>query len=337
MANKVSAQAMGTRGTPGRLGPLWTYLFRLLPPRLSDYVLQNWSGQRLVIAVPYLWLLIFFLVPFLIVLYISFAGAAPPESKLPYSPVLSWVEDSGLQIKLLFQSYNYLLHDPLYVSAWGYSIKLAAFSTLLCLGIGYPMAYAISKAEPTMRNIFLMLIVLPFWTSFLLRVYAWIGLLKTDGVINQFLQWTGITSEPIGMMNTNFAVYIGIVYSYLPFMILPLYSNLEKHDNTLLEAANDLGAGPIRTFLRVTLPLSMPGIIAGSLLVFIPAVGEYVIPSLLGRTDQLMIATLLSNEFNLNRDWPKASAVAIAMLLVLIVPIMVFQHFQNKELAAAKR
>jgi putrescine transport system permease protein len=337
MASKASVQAMGTRGTPGRLGPLWTFFFRYGPPRWSDYVLQHWSGRRLVIAVPYLWLLIFFLVPFIIVLSISFAGPAELESRLPYIPIVQWVEEGGVQLKLMFQSYDYLLHDPLYVSAWGYSIKLAAISTLFCLALGYPMAYAIARAEPTMRNVFLMLVVLPFWTSFLLRVYAWIGLLKTDGVINQFLQWTGITSEPIGMMNTNFAVYIGIVYSYLPFMILPLYSNLEKHDNTLLEAASDLGAGPIRTFLRVTLPLSMPGVIAGSLLVFIPAVGEYVIPSLLGRTDQLMIATLLSNEFYLNRDWPKASAVAIAMLLVLIVPIMIFQHFQNKELRAAKR
>ncbi|HET7810193.1 MAG TPA: ABC transporter permease subunit, partial [Steroidobacteraceae bacterium] len=213
----------------------------------------------------------------------------------------------------------------------------AAISTLLCLCIGYPMAYAIARAEPTYRNVFLMLVILPFWTSFLLRVYAWIGLLKTDGVINQVLRGLGIIDEPLAMMNTNFAVYIGIVYSYLPFMILPLYSNLEKHDLTLLEAASDLGASPVRAFTRITLPLSFPGIVAGSLLVFIPAVGEYVIPSLLGRTDQLMIAKLLSDEFFLNRDWPKASAVAIVMLLLLVVPIMIFQHFQNKELQAQKR
>jgi putrescine transport system permease protein len=200
------------------------------------------------------------------------------------------------------------------------------------------MAYAIARAPPTQRNIFLLLIILPFWTSFLLRVYAWIGLLKTDGLINTVVfKWLGIVDEPLAMMNTSFAVYIGIVYSYLPFMILPLYSNLEKHDNTLLEAAQDLGAGPIRSFLRVTLPLSFPGIVAGSLLVFIPAVGEYVIPSLLGRTDQLMVAKLLSDEFFLNRDWPRASAVAIAMLLLLVVPIMIFQRFQNKELQAQKK
>jgi putrescine transport system permease protein len=200
------------------------------------------------------------------------------------------------------------------------------------------MAYAIARSPSTQRNVLLLLIILPFWTSFLLRVYAWVGLLKTDGLINQVVfKWLGIVDEPLAMMNTSFAVYIGIVYSYLPFMILPLYSNLEKHDNTLLEAAQDLGAGPIRSFLRVTLPLSFPGVVAGSLLVFIPAVGEYVIPTLLGRTDQLMVAKLLSDEFFLNRDWPKASAVAIAMLLLLVVPIMVFQRFQNKELQAQKK
>jgi putrescine transport system permease protein len=299
-------------------------------------VLRNWAGKRLVIAVPYLWLLIFFLVPFLIVLKISFAEFSP-LGRPPYEPVFQWLEEGALQIRLLIGSYQYLLNEPLYVSAWIYSIKVAAFSTLLCLALGYPMAYAIARAEPTYRNIFLMLVILPFWTSFLLRVYAWIGLLKTDGVINNVLMFFGVIQEPLAMMNTSFAVYIGIVYSYLPFMILPLYSNLEKHDNTLLEAAQDLGAGPVKSFLRITLPLSFPGIVAGSLLVFIPAVGEYVIPSLLGRTDQLMVAKLLSDEFFMNRDWPKASAVAIAMLLLLVVPIMIFQHFQNKELQGHKR
>jgi putrescine transport system permease protein len=208
---------------------------------------------------------------------------------------------------------------------------------VFCLMLGYPMAYAIARSTPTYRSIFLMLIILPFWTSFLLRVYAWIGLLKNDGVINNMLLAVGLIDEPLTMMNTSFAVYMGIVYSYLPFMILPLYSNLEKHDLTLLEAASDLGAGPVKAFMRITLPLSMPGVVAGSLLVFIPAVGEYVIPSLLGRSDQLMIARLLADEFFLNRDWPKASAVAIAMLLLLVVPIMIFQRFQNKELEAQKR
>jgi len=333
---KPAGPNVATRDSLGLIGPLWELLLRFGPPRWSRYVLQNWSGQRLVIAVPYLWLLIFFLVPFLIVLKISFAEFSP-LGRPPYEPVFQWLEEGALQIKLLIGSYVYLLNEPLYVSAWIYSIKVAAISTLLCLCLGYPMAYAISRAEPTYRNVFLMLIILPFWTSFLLRVYAWIGLLKTDGVINNVLQFFGIIDEPLAMMNTSFAVYIGIVYSYLPFMILPLYSNLEKHDNTLLEAAQDLGAGPIKSFMRVTLPLSFPGIVAGALLVFIPAVGEYVIPSLLGRTDQLMVAKLLSDEFFLNRDWPKASAVAIAMLLLLVVPIMIFQRFQNKELQAAKK
>jgi putrescine transport system permease protein len=333
---KPAARNLGSRDDYGRLSPLWTFLLKYGPPRWSEYVVKHWTGQRLVIAVPYLWLLIFFLVPFLIVLKISFAEFSP-LNRPPYEPVFRWLEEGALQIKLLIGSYVYLLNEPLYVSSWIYSIKVAFFSTLLCLMLGYPMAYAISRATPTYRNVFLLLIILPFWTSFLLRVYAWIGLLKTDGVINNVLEFLGIINEPLAMMNTSFAVYIGIVYSYLPFMILPLYSNLEKHDNTLLEAAQDLGAGPIKSFLRVTLPLSFPGIVAGSLLVFIPAVGEYVIPSLLGRTDQLMVAKLLSDEFFLNRDWPKASAVAIAMLLLLVVPIMIFQRFQNKELQAARK
>jgi putrescine transport system permease protein len=331
-----SVGARMSRAAPGRLGPLWTFFFRFGPPRWSEYVLRNWSGQRLVIAVPYLWLLVFFLIPFLIVLKISFAEFSP-LGRPPYEPVFQWMEEGALQIKLLIGSYVYLFNEPLYVSAWVYSIKVAFVSTLLCLALGYPMAYAIARAEPTYRNLFLMLVILPFWTSFLLRVYAWIGLLKTDGVINNVLQGLGLIDAPLAMMNTSFAVYVGIVYSYLPFMILPLYSNLEKHDLTLLEAAQDLGAGPVKSFLRITLPLSFPGIVAGSLLVFIPAVGEYVIPSLLGRTDQLMVAKLLSDEFFMNRDWPKASAVAIAMLLLLVVPIMIFQRFQNKELQAQRR
>jgi putrescine transport system permease protein len=325
-----------SRAQPGRLGPLWTFFFRYGPPRWSEYVMRSWSGKRLVIAVPYLWLLVFFLIPFLIVLKISFAEFAP-LGRPPYEAIFQWVEQTALNIKLQMSSYVYLFNEPLYVSSWIYSIKVAFFSTLFCLAIGYPMAYAIARSQPSTRALLLLLVILPFWTSFLLRVYAWIGLLKNDGVINNVLMGVGIIDQPLAMMNTSFAVYIGIVYSYLPFMILPLYSNLEKHDLTLLEAAQDLGAGPVKSFLRVTLPLSVPGIVAGSLLVFIPAVGEYVIPSLLGRSDQLMIARLLSDEFFLNRDWPRASAVAIAMLLLLVVPIMIFQHFQNKELQAQKK
>jgi putrescine transport system permease protein len=319
-----------------RVGPLWELFFRFGPPRWSRYIRSNWAGQRLVIAVPYLWLLVFFLVPFLIVLKISFAEFAP-LGRPPFEPIARFLENGALQFNLLFSSYDYLLHEPLYVSAWLYSLKVAFISTVVSLMVAYPMAYAIARSSPSTRNVLLLLIILPFWTSFLLRVYAWIGLLKTDGVINNVLMTLGIINEPLAMMNTSFAVYVGIVYSYLPFMILPLYSNLEKHDHTLLEAAQDLGAGPIRSFFRITLPLSLPGVIAGSLLVFIPAVGEYVIPTLLGRTDQLMVASLLSDEFFRNRDWPRASAVAIAMLLLLVVPIMIFQYFQSREMKAARR
>jgi putrescine transport system permease protein len=239
----TAARALQANET-GRLGPLWTFLFRYGPPRWTEYVLRNWSGQRLVIAVPYLWLLVFFLVPFLIVLKISFAEFSA-LGRPPYEPVfdfrlLNGARKGVLQVKVMIGSYFYLFNEPLYVSSWLYSIKVAFFSTVMCLLLGYPMAYAIARSQPTYRNLFLMLVILPFWTSFLLRVYAWIGLLKNDGVINNVLQWLGIIDEPLAMMNTSFAVYIGIVYSYLPFMILPLYSNLEK---TRSHAARG-GAGP---------------------------------------------------------------------------------------------
>lgn len=280
------------------------------------------------------WLIVLFLIPFIIVFKISFAEVrlAMP----PYTPLLEWLNGRLVAVKLNFSNYHYLFTDALYVSSYLYSLKVAAVSTLLCLLLGYPMAYSIARASPTSRNVLLMLIVLPFWTSFLLRVYAWIGLLKTNGVINNVLMGLGIIHEPLTMLQTDFAVYIGIVYSYLPFMILPLYSNLEKHDLTLIEAAADLGARPFTVFRRITLPQSMPGIIAGSLLVFIPAVGEYVIPSLLGRTDQLMIGRVLSDEFFENRDWPVASSVTIFMLALLVVPIMLFQRFEKRTLEAGK-
>jgi putrescine transport system permease protein len=294
--------------------------------------LRKYAGRRFVIAVPYLWLIVLFLIPFIIVFKISFS-----ESRMampPYAPLIEWRDGVIVGIKLYFSNYRFLFTDRLYASAYLYSIKVAAVSTLWCLLIGYPMAYAIARASAAWKNLLLMLIILPFWTSFLLRVYAWIGLLKSNGVINNVLLGLGIIHEPLTLMQTDFAVYVGIVYSYLPFMILPLYANLEKHDATLLEAAADLGARPWRAFLRVTVPLSMPGILAGCLLVFIPAVGEYVIPSLLGRTDQLMIGRVLSDEFFANRDWPVASAVAILILLLLVVPIMLFQRVQKSELEA---
>jgi putrescine transport system permease protein len=291
------------------------------------------SGRWVVAGIPILWLLILFLIPFIIVFRISLS-----EVRLaipPYTPLFTWHHGSP-SLQLHWSSYAFLFTDSLYVSSYLYSLKVAAISTLCCLLIGYPMAYAIAHASPASRSVLLMLIVLPFWTSFLLRVYAWIGLLKNNGVINNVLLWLGVIHEPLALLQTDFAVYIGIVYSYLPFMILPLYANLEKHDGALLEAAADLGARPMRAFLRITLPQSLAGILAGSLLVFIPAVGEYVIPTLLGRTDQLMIGRVLSDEFFENRDWPVASAVAILVLLLLVIPIMWFQRLERRELEEAK-
>src|SRR5580692_254917 len=291
----------------------------------------NQRGRRLVAGIPLAWLILLFLLPFLIVLKLSFSQerlAIPP-----YAPFLEWLD--GLPHPALhINNYTFLFTDPLYISAYLYSLKVAAVSTVFCLLLGYPMAYVIARAAGTWRSVLLMLIVLPFWTSFLLRVYAWIGLLKHNGVINNILLYLGVIHQPLTMLQTDFAVYVGIVYSYLPFMILPLYANLEKHDAALLEAAADLGARPLTAFLRVTLPQSVPGILAGCLLVFIPAVGEYVVPSLLGRTDQLMIGRVLSDEFFANRDWPLASSVAILMLLLLVVPIVLFQRVQGRELEA---
>jgi putrescine transport system permease protein len=283
-------------------------------------LLPRHFGRNAVRSVPMLWLLLFFLVPFLIVLKISFSEAllAMP----PYAPLYEWSRDRVLAIQLHLANYHFLFTDPLYLDSFLYSIKVAAVSTALCLLLGYPMALCITRASPARRNLLLMLVILPFWTSFLLRVYAWIGLLKEDGLINSLLLDLHLIGTPIPMVNTSFAVYVGIVYSYLPFMVLPLYANLEKHDASLLEAAADLGAPPWRAFLRVTWPLSIPGVVAGSLLVFIPAVGEYVIPTLLGSANQIMIGRVLSDEFFENRDWPVASAVAIVILIVLLGPIL---------------
>ena len=299
----------------------------LILTRFAGYL--GIKPRSAVILIPYLWLLLFFVVPFIIVLKISFSEAIIAQP--PFTPLLT---DHGLDVK--FKSYSYMFTDPLYWKAYLNSTKVAFISTLLCLLIGYPMAYGIARASSNWRNILLMMVILPFWTSFLIRVYAWIGILKNEGVINNILLWFGIIDNPLIMMNTNFAVYVGIVYSYLPFMILPLYANLEKMDLSLLEAAADLGCRPLKAFFVITVRLSLPGIIAGSMLVFIPAVGEFVIPELLGGPDSLMIGRVLYNEFFSNRDWPVASAVAIAILILLVVPLMIFQHYQNKQLEAAK-
>jgi putrescine transport system permease protein len=301
-----------------------------LKKRLLHSLQHNWKS--VVVFVPYFWLLLFFLAPFLIVLKISLAEATIASP--PFLPMTEWVDEGIIQVKLVFENFIYLWEDDLYFKTYLNSVKISSISTVFCLLIGYPMAYAIVRASPTYKNLLLMLIILPFWTSFLLRVYAWMGLLADQGTINNLLIFLGIIDEPMRLLYTPFAVYVGIVYTYLPFMILPLYANMEKLDLTLREAAADLGAKPAMTFLTVTLPLTIPGIIAGSLLVFIPATGEFVIPSLLGGGNVLMIGHLLYNEFAANIDWPVASAVAIALLIVLVLPMMLYQHVQAKEVGS---
>lgn len=286
------------------------------------------NGRWLVLAVPTIWLLIFFLAPFLVVFKIAFSEAA--IARPPYTSLITW-DEGRLLLTLNFGNFQYLWEDSLYLLAYLSSIKIAFFSTVFALLIGYPMAYYIARSDERLRNILLMLVILPFWTSFLLRVYAWIGFLKGNGLINNFLIWLGVIDDPLVMMQTDFAVYVGIVYTYLPFMILPLYANLVKLDGALLEASADLGAKPLVTFFSITLPLSMPGIIAGSMLVFIPAIGEYVIPALLGGPDTLMIGKILWSEFFSNRDWPVASAVAMAMLILLVVPIMFLRRTEEQK------
>ncbi|TGG91449.1 ABC transporter permease subunit [Natronospirillum operosum] len=282
-----------------------------------------------VISSPYLWMLLFFLLPFIIVARISVAEAQ--LSIPPFSALFQWAADR-LTIEISFASYQWLVADDTYFRAYWQSIQIAFFSTLLCILIGYPVAYTIARAPAHTQPTLLLLILLPSWTSFLIRVYAWMGLLSNRGLINQALVGMGITDGPIQMLNTNFAVYVGVVYAYLPFMILPLYANLVKHDNTLLEAASDLGARKIISFFRITLPLSKNGLIAGSMLVFIPVVGEYVIPELLGGRRTLMIGKVLWQEFFNNRDWPLAAALALVMILILLIPIMIFMRVQQKEL-----
>ncbi|MDP9011309.1 MAG: ABC transporter permease subunit [Pseudomonadota bacterium] len=292
------------------------------------------TGRGLVVALPYLWLLLFFVVPFVIVLKISFSDvdlAIPP-----YKPLIEWTAKNSLAVKVDFNNYAFLFTDSLYLNALLNSIKVAFISTLFCLSIGYPMAYGIARARPSTRNILLLLVILPFWTSLLLRVYAWIGLLKANGVINNVLIWLGVIHEPLTMLYTPFAMYVGIVYSYLPFMILPLYANLEKMDWQLLEAAEDLGCRPYQAFYKITLPLSRNGILAGSMLVFIPAVGEFVIPALLGGPNALMIGRVLWDEFFSNRAWPVASAVAILLLIILVPFMMWYQSVQARESAGAR-
>jgi putrescine transport system permease protein len=287
--------------------------------------------RSVVIGVPYLWLAVFFLLPFLIVVKISLSETAIAQP--PYLPVFVLDSISGFMDavrQLDFGSYGWIWDDPLYLNSYLSSLRIAAISTALALLIGYPFAYGMAKAPSGIRPILVMLTILPFWTSFLIRVYAWIGILKNEGLLNQFLLWTGLISAPLQIMNTELAIHIGIVYSYLPFMVLPIYAALERMDGRLIEAANDLGCPPVKAFWTITFPLSLPGVLAGVFLVFIPAVGEFVIPDLLGGSSTLMIGKTLWDEFFNNRDWPVSSAVAVILLLLLVIPIMIFQRMQAR-------
>ena len=286
-------------------------------------------GRWLIILPPLLFLTVFFLIPFAFAFKISLAETAPRVP--PFTDILSRTADGHLQLTVSLANFKYLLTDDVYGVAYLYSLKTAFFSTLICLALGYPMAYAISRASKTTQSILLLIIILPFWTSFLLRVYALEGIIRDGGILNTVLLRLGLISQPLQIMRTSVAVYLGIIYSYLPFMVLPLFATLEKLDNTLLEAASDLGSPPWRAFLDVTVPQSIPGVIAGSMLVFIPAVGEFVIPSLLGGPDNLMIGRVLWDEFFGNHDWPVASAVAIAFLLLLAGPIAIYQYYNVRQ------
>jgi putrescine transport system permease protein len=292
-------------------------------------ILERW--------VPFLWLIALFLVPFLIVLKISFSTATIAQP--PYTPTFDLLADglSGTWAKirqLTTDNYAFLFSDSLYVNAYLSSLRIAAISTLLLLLIGYPIAYGMARAPKSIRPMLLMLVILPFWTSFLIRVYAWIGILKPEGLLSSSLIRLGVIDTPLPIMNTEIAVFIGIVYSYLPFMVLPLYASLEKLDDTLLEAAADLGSTPFKSFWQITFPLSLPGVVAGCFLCFIPAVGEFVIPDLLGGSDTLMIGRTLWNEFFLNRDWPISASVAVLLLLVLTIPIVIYQRMQQRQIEA---
>ena len=301
---------------------LWQHCFR-------------YSFQSLAVGVPYLWLFVFFFVPFLLILKISFSQAifALP----PFHSLYEWFDNDLLQIRLNFGNFTALLTDSFYREAFWSSLKISGTATLCCLGLGYLMAYGMSRASEHWRTLLLLLVLLPFWTSFLIRVYAWMSLLSAKGIINTMLLKWGFITESLSLLDNAYAVCLGITYCYLPFMILPIYASLEKIDPAYCEAAYDLGAGPWRTFWRVTVPLSKPGIIAGCILVFIPAIGEFVIPELLGGPDTFMIGRALWSEFFNNQDWPRACALAVAMMVVFVVPIMTFQHYQQRNLNLAGR
>jgi len=294
---------------------------------------ESW-GARLMVRVPFLWLVVFFLIPFLIVIKISLSQTA--IAMPPYVPVLDlaagWAGIREFVAGLGLDNFAILLSDDIYALSYFKSLRVAAVSTAILLVIGYPIAYAMARAPRWLQSVLVMLVVLPFWTSFLIRVYAWINILQTDGLLNRMLRAVGLIDAPVAWLASDTAIYIGIVYSYLPFMVLPLYATLEKQDETLLEAAADLGAPRWQAFWRVTAPLSLPGIAAGALLCFIPITGEFVIPDLLGGSDSLMIGQTLWTEFFSNKDWPVASAIAVVLLLALVVPIAIYQNLQMKNI-----
>ncbi len=294
-------------------------LLRRLPPETT---------RKLSIFPPFAWLTLFLLAPFLLVLKISFADLQ--FGIPPYTP-LAFLEEQTLRLAVHLNTYALLFTDNLYLATYLNSLKVAAITTICCGMIGYPMAYYIARSRPQTRNMLLLAVILPFWTSLLLRVYAWVGILRNDGLLNTLLLGLGIIDTPLELYRTNIAVYIGLVYAYLPFFILPLYATLVKFDHRLLEAAYDLGARPWKAFLTITLPLSMPGVIAGSMLVFIPTVGEYVIPEMLGGADTLMMGRVMWNEFFNNADWPMAAAVTVIMVLLLLIPLVLFQYNQARQ------
>jgi len=298
---------------------------------------RSWR-ERLVVLVPYAWLVAFFLVPFLIVLKISLSQTALAQP--PYLPVFDLAAGlRGLQdffAALSPDNYRLLVSDSLYLGSYLRSLTIAALSTLILLLAGFPIAYALARMPRRWQSVLVVLVILPFWTSFLIRVYAWMAILQREGLLNQALIAVSIIDEPLAWLASDTAIYIGIVYSYLPFMVLPIYATLEKLDESLLEAAADLGCAPWRVFWLVTLPLALPGVAAGALLCFIPITGEFVIPDLLGGSEQLMIGQVLWTEFFSNRDWPVASAVAVVLLCVLIVPVLIYQQMQLRDLQASR-
>ncbi|AQS52181.1 MAG TPA: ABC transporter permease subunit [Paenalcaligenes hominis] len=292
------------------------------------------SGRSLLIAAPFAWLLVFLFIPFLLVFKISFADLQ--FGVPPYTPLIDY-SDETLNLVMHLRGYILLVTDNLYLATYFSSVKMALITTLCCALIGYPMAYYIARSNPATRNLLLLAVILPFWTSLLLRVYAWVGILRNDGILNSILLWLGVVDAPLEIYRTDLAVYIGLVYAYLPFFILPLYASLVKLDTRLLEAAYDLGARPFTAFRQITLPLSMPGVISGAMLVFIPAVGEYVVPEMLGGANTLMMGRVMWNEFFNNADWPMAAAVTCVMVVLLIVPLIFFQYSQVKHLHADKK